>query len=311
MRCLAIYEELEIRNWQCYFAMNKQSASQPLVQAYQKTIFIIPDNKHLNPLALKRLYPAGVSWLVLDNYDFDSTFAAGIDGWARSIAWFQDLPEQDVAANFVIGHESPHALSVFGPDFIPLRSSVRELRNKLSAADEPEATRIAVFFGGVDSHCLSALFCDYLIEVFPDWDVDVVASSVSRSLGYLKKVSSKYQKVNVHVDAASPASIMSKACFAIGAGGVNAYERCALGLPSLIIETSNNQLASARNLRDNNCAMLLSLEDCNQRNILSCLSKFKSRKLRREMRAAAWDVCDAKGAERIADIICQWNFKVR
>ena len=139
MRCLAIYEELEIRNWQCYFAMNKQSASQPLVQAYQKTIFIIPDNKHLNPLALKRLYPAGVSWLVLDNYDFDSTFAAGIDGWARSIAWFQDLPEQDVAANFVIGHESPHALSVFGPDFIPLRSSVRELRNKLSAADEPEA----------------------------------------------------------------------------------------------------------------------------------------------------------------------------
>ncbi|MEI4235502.1 UDP-2,4-diacetamido-2,4,6-trideoxy-beta-L-altropyranose hydrolase, partial [Roseovarius sp. D22-M7] len=50
----------------------------------------------------------------------------------------------------------------------------------------------------------------------------------------------------VAVDVSDMAAAMAAADFAIGAGGGTTWERCALGLPGLIVETADNQAGIAR-----------------------------------------------------------------
>ena len=66
---------------------------------------------------------------------------------------------------------------------------------------------------------------------------------------------------------------MSHACFAIGAGGVN-VERCAIGLPSLVIATSQNQHTSIKTLAENGAANILSLSGMTPDIAKEALEKF-------------------------------------
>ena len=102
--------------------------------------------------------------------------------------------------------------------------------------------------------------------------------------------------------------IMSEACFAIGAGGVNAFERCAIGLPSLVIATSQNQRTSITTLAENGAATIVSLSSMTPDIAKVSLEKFKSEIFRTKMSKAALATCDGLGAQRIANIICEWEF---
>ena len=62
---------------------------------------------------------------------------------------------------------------------------------------------------------------------------------------------------DVVTDVADMASLMVSADLAIGGAGGTSWERCCLGLPSLLLVLADNQASAARAMDDANVAVLL------------------------------------------------------
>ena len=70
----------------------------------------------------------------------------------------------------------------------------------------------------------------------------------SSSKNKIKKLKNKNKNIIFHSNLSSLASLMLKADIAIGACGVTTWERCCLGLPSIVITVAENQKKIAKEL---------------------------------------------------------------
>ena len=91
MRCLALNEELTSRGWKCKFAMDRESLCQPLVKNHIETAFVLPEGINTDPAEIIKLHPKGFDWLFIDHYEIKKGRINELRGWARGIAWFQDM----------------------------------------------------------------------------------------------------------------------------------------------------------------------------------------------------------------------------
>ena len=89
------------------------------------------------------------------------------------------------------------------------------------------------------------------------------------------------------------AEIMSKADIAIGATGVTTWERCCLGLPSLMFVTSENQTKLAKNLDKFDAVKIVDNLKENIQYIVDNVNVWRS------MSKNAEKVCDGFGVKRI------------
>ena len=64
------------------------------------------------------------------------------------------------------------------------------------------------------------------------------------------KLETKYQNIQILKNVSNMAEIMAKSDLSIGAAGVSSWERCSVGLPSLVIVTADNQDLIAQNLHN-------------------------------------------------------------
>ena len=110
--------------------------------------------------------------------------------------------------------------------------------------------------------------------------------------------------LQVDPPAARIADLMSGADVAIGGGGISAYERCCLGLPSILVVMAENQRPNAKALEETGAAIPVELSANGLdalREALAGLARAPDRL--RIMSAAAARVCDGLGAERAAEAI--------
>ena len=93
---------------------------------------------------------------------------------------------------------------------------------------------------------------------------------------------------------------MIAADLAIGAGGSASWERCALGLPAIVLTLADNQAWTARALAEAGAALNPSSVADAAREALKLMDETDRL---REMSARAASLCDGRGAERVADAI--------
>ena len=75
--------------------------------------------------------------------------------------------------------------------------------------------------------------------------VDVVIGSSNPNLQQIQKACEQLPSATLHRQTLRMAELISKCDLAIGAAGTTAWERCCLGLPSIIITIADNQIAVA------------------------------------------------------------------
>ena len=131
---------------------------------------------------------------------------------------------------------------LLGPGHALLRPEFRQAK-KESSPRNGQVHRLLVFFGGVDltnetEKALSAL--ERLNG--PRLEVDVVAGASNPHLKALQERCEKLSGVTLHVAARNMAELMARADLALGAGGTTTWERCYLGLPTLILTLAENQV---------------------------------------------------------------------
>ena len=82
---------------------------------------------------------------------------------------------------------------------------------------------------------------------------------------------------------------------AIGAGGVTSWERCCLGLPTLLYVLAENQRKIAENLEQLHAVKIVDNLEENLKNILNNLFFWKN------MSEKSQSICDGSGVERVIE----------
>lgn len=194
----------------------------------------------------------------------------------------------------------PHFAPV-RPDFVNLRSASLARRGK---AEEAQTALVAMGLTDVGGH--SADIVEALLTQ-TRLDITVVLGREAPSLAALTALADIEPRLTVHVDAAHIADLITKADIAFGAGGSSTWERCVLGVPSLLVTLADNQLPAATALATAGAALIADARDPAFGETLTvAIGQLVSRPdLRVQLSHASAQLCDGGGAARTANIFLQ------
>jgi UDP-2,4-diacetamido-2,4,6-trideoxy-beta-L-altropyranose hydrolase len=200
-------------------------------------------------------------WLIVDHYGLDSRWESSMRPFCRKIMVIDDLADrkhdcdllldQNLVKDFATRYDflvSNECYQLLGPKYALIHPVYGELQRKTLTKNGP-VKHLLVSFGGTDNANLTGK----VIQAFTELNVDGTSMDVvlSPDTPYFKTVAAQVQEAtNVKLLEKLPslASAMVSADFAIGASGITTWERCCLGLPSLVITIAENQHAIAREL---------------------------------------------------------------
>ena len=213
-------------------------------------------------------------WLVVDHYALDAHWESVLRQKAKKILVIDDIADRqhdcdalldqnfylDMSTRY-IGKVPSHCQLLLGPRYILLRDEFRQLRKQVKPRSGP-VKRVLVFFGGMDADNCTAKAIEGLANIGSDrLHVDVV---IGTQHPYREQIESAcaYHAFGCHVETNRMAELMATADLAIGAVGSATWERCSVGLPSVVVVLADNQRKAAADL--DAAGALVNLGDAHQ-----------------------------------------------
>lgn len=192
-------------------------------------------------------------WLIVDHYALDIRWESALRRTAKRIMVIDDLADRQhdcdmlLDQNFYADMQTrytskvpSHCELLLGPRYALLRDEFRQMREKVEPRNGP-VKRILVFFGGVDADNYTGRTIEALSEIdLSGLHVDVVIGAQHPYREQIKAASAQHGFI-FHIQTDKMAELMAAADLAIGAGGSATWERCCLGLPTLVFCTAVNQ----------------------------------------------------------------------
>lgn len=317
MRCFALAEAFERSGFEIIFAAvadtyNKAPAALP--QGWTRLVVSGNGNTEAEEIAALMTIPSDI--LFVDHYGRNRIFETACRRWARLIVAVEDLPNRDHDCDVLLDtsgnwtseeymiHVPAHCRMLLGPDYVPLRQRFGELRpTALQRRRLGSMERILVSFGAADVSGATSMVLDALDASGLDAQVDVAIPSISPDIDSV--IGRARRGIAIHVDAPDMAGLMASADLAIGAAGVTSWERCCLGLPSLVLILADNQAGISSILANAGAALSLgprAAVDVNElANHISHL--VGDEVIRMNMASAAAALVDGCGAFRVVDAI--------
>ncbi|HEC15250.1 MAG TPA: UDP-2,4-diacetamido-2,4,6-trideoxy-beta-L-altropyranose hydrolase [Sedimenticola sp.] len=197
-------------------------------------------------------------WLIVDHYGLDAEWETAMRPTARRIMAIDDLADRRHDVDLLLdqnvvegvndrylGRVPEHCGLLLGPAFALLQAVYAQLHQASRSRATP-MRRLFIFFGGVDPQNLTGLALQAVrILGRTDLTVDAVIGANNPHANVIRRVAAEVPQVRLHYNLPSLAPLMAEADLAIGAGGTASWERCCLGLPSLIITFAANQVPLA------------------------------------------------------------------
>lgn len=202
-----------------------------------------------------------IDWLIVDHYALDRQWETLIRPYAKKIMVIDDLADRPHDCDLLLDqnlHENmetrykglvpEHCQKLLGPKYVLLRSEFREAKKNLRQRDG-NVQRILIFFGGSDptNETSKAMEAVRLLNR-PDIVIDVVIGAANPHKEQIEHLCSAMANVTFHCHVDNVAQLMANADLAIGAGGTTTWERCSLGLPSIVFSIAHNQEAIAQHV---------------------------------------------------------------
>ena len=196
-------------------------------------------------------------WLVVDHYGLDARWQKALRSFAKHILVMDDLADRrldcDLLLDPTLGRERadydalipPNAKACLGPRYALLRPEFAAARSaSLARRKTPQLHQILVNMGGVDKDNASEAVLDALDQCGLPEGCRIVTVMGSRA-PWADKVAARAKRMSVPaqiiVGASNMAELMRDSDLAIGAGGGTSWERCCLGLPTLMLSVARNQ----------------------------------------------------------------------
>ena len=311
MRCLTLADELNNNGWDCVFASESETLQTLPALANSGYKVISPDD-----------LGAPVALLVVDNYGLDKEFETPCRKWADNILVLDDLADRshdcDILLDQTYGRDAKdykplvpdHCRVLSGCDYSLLRPQFAANREKAllrRKERDGKVENLLVFIGGTDPHNITGKVLEGLSGVKSSLNVEVVMGAAAPHLKQIKNHinNDKHHNIRLHINVKDMASLMLKADLAIGAGGTTSWERCCLGLPSLIVVIADNQKFSSSELEKQKAVVSLGWHnDFLAKELSTVLKSFiedPERSISMSHNASA--ICDGLGAVNLIEAV--------
>jgi UDP-2,4-diacetamido-2,4,6-trideoxy-beta-L-altropyranose hydrolase len=233
----------------------------------------------------------------------------------RPVLVIDDLADRPLGADIVVdsgparrpedylGLVALSAQLLLGPAYAPVRPEFAALRQTALGWRGEPVQRILVAMGLTDVGGITARIVERVRPRVNDLGIDIVLGAAAPSADALARIARRDGRLTVHVDTPHMARLTAEADIGIGAPGSSTWERCTLGLPSLLVALADNQRPAARAMAERNAALVVDIADPDfdatfDRALLRLL---RDADLRRRLAAESAEVCDGLGAGRTAE----------
>lgn len=204
-------------------------------------------------------------WLVVDHYALDARWEMATASVRERLLVIDDLADRQHVCDGLLDQnlgsvsrayedKVPASCQLFvGPQFALLRPEFAACRSASLARRASGTLRsILVTMGGVDKDNATVQVLEALKAArgMPDsLQIDVVMGQHAPWLQEVRAAAAAMPwKTAVHVNTPRMADLMVKSDLAIGAAGSTSWERCALGLPTVMVVLAANQHKAAKSL---------------------------------------------------------------
>lgn len=197
---------------------------------------------------------AKLDWLIMDHYGLDHRWETALRSSCERIMVIDDLANRrhdcDLLLDQNYGSSSERyaglvpaeCTQLHGPEFALLKPIYAQRRAKQSVRSG-KIKRVLIYFGGgansmdLIETALRAFQAAELEEI----ELDIVVGSSYAFGAELDAAAATCGRTHIHTQLQDLSELMAKADLAIGAGGATTWERCCLGLPTVVISIADNQ----------------------------------------------------------------------
>lgn len=258
-----------------------------------------------------------VDWLVVDHYALDKCWEEVLRKHVKKIMAIDDLADrqhecdllldQNLVANSETRYQyllAEHCTTLLGPQYALLQPEYAE-RHPRTPPRTGAVKRVLIFFGGADQPNLTGRAVSAFLELKrDDINLDVVVSSHSPHAAAIQELTQLHANIILHDALPSLAPLMLQADLAIGASGSTSWERCCLGLPSMVITLAENQKPIAAELHQRGLVRCLGHCDAVRDDVLvDALQAAVDEKTLEGWSRACMTITDGGGVKRVASVL--------
>jgi UDP-2,4-diacetamido-2,4,6-trideoxy-beta-L-altropyranose hydrolase len=255
-------------------------------------------------------------WLIVDHYALDEKWEKALRSRCRRLMAIDDLADRphdcDLLLDQNLGRDKSHyhylvpenCTVLTSPVYALLRPEFAAFRDySLQRRANPELKHLMISMGGVDQINATGKVLEAIkICVLPDdLRITVVMGPNTPWLLQVKALAEQLpQATEVKVDVQNMAQLMADSDLAIGAAGSTSWERCCLGVPSVIVVLADNQQLIANSLQSAGAAKVFPVNGSAKplgkqiEKIIGNVNEFA------RMSAAAASITDGNGTNKVA-----------
>ena len=339
MRCLTLADELTRQGHECRFICRKHKGHLGELisgKGYELTLLPAVDRTEPESVAnrnttyadwlgvpwpqdaeqtLEALIAFKADWLVVDHYSLDASWEQQVAKAVGLIMVIDDLADRNHECALLLDQNLGRSPSdydglvpqdcqrLIGPDYALLRPEFAELRERsLKRRAQPESKRILISLGGVDRANVTGQVLSALGATALPWGthLDIIMGEAAPYLDEVRRQAVRLPfKATVSVNVSDMAERMCLADLSIGAAGGTSWERCCLGLPSVLVILAENQVSGAEALETAGAALTITDPTAVQAALPRELAKISRLGCLQRMSRAAVGITDGKGTSRI------------
>ena len=259
-------------------------------------------------------------WLVVDHYALDCQWEQALKPYYERLMVIDDLADRSHQCELLLDQTFGRQVEDYAP-WVPagckmlcgahyalLRPEFAEWRSySLERRQIPQLKHILVTMGGVDKDNVTGSILDALdrMNLPAGCRITVVMGATAPWLDTVcQQAKTISHPTNVLVGVNDMARLMADSDLAIGAAGATSWERCCLGLPTIMVVLAENQKRAASELVKAGAVTVFTLETgalISFERVFSELANEPDRLAR--MGKHACIVADGKGVHRVADLL--------
>jgi UDP-2,4-diacetamido-2,4,6-trideoxy-beta-L-altropyranose hydrolase len=335
-RCLALAGALREKGVNCHFVQRAQAghiAARIRQEGFDITLLPRPERAEADAdvsdwlgvsqardaaETLDVLRELAPDWLVVDHYALGAQWEHSVRPSVGGIVAVDDLADRAHRCDVLLDQNHFADASARYEDLIPgesrclLGPRYALLRPEYAVARDPSGPgtmkpeRVFVYYGGSDPTNETAR----AVRVLSRSSLQHLAAEVVVGAGHpdpdgVRRSISERGNAKLYAPRRHLADLMSATQFALGAGGVTAWERCTLGLPSVVTTVADNQVAPSEALAAFGATVYAGdrtrITDDDLAQALQHLIENPCEHSRIALRA--WTMTDGLGAKRTAEVL--------
>lgn len=257
-------------------------------------------------------------WLIVDHYALDARWETPQRRHVGKLMVIDDLADRQHDCDLLLDQNlgrldsdyaalvPTHCPRLLGPAYALLRPEFASLRDySLQRREAGTLRTLLITMGGVDKDNATGRVLQALAgtSLPHDCRITVVMGATAPWLQEVATLAAALPwPVDVRVNVTEMAQLMADADLAIGAAGSTSWERCCLGLPTLMVVLADNQREAASYIEESGAAKLFYINEQLPKQLGALLLRCRAESdFLHSMSRSGQDVTDGMGVKQVAD----------